>query len=131
MELIRYVAYKDIPEINKIDNYRSWFLNMADNMVVSSEPFPTSSIMVGNTKLNGWTKFKWDINTKLSEMLNTYQKKCNTTIYMILYGSGIVYSEFNVEELDCFLDDIFRRNFNIDIFTDDITLTLVMLIFHQ
>ena len=58
IELIRYIS-----GCNKIENYRSWFINMADNTYICSEPGIAPNIIIGKTKINSWTKFKYNINS--------------------------------------------------------------------
>jgi len=119
MELLRYAS-----GCMKIDSYRSWFMNMADNMVLYSEPMPSSSIMIGTMKLNGWTKFNYNINSTLMEFIEYYMKMFDTTIYMVLYGSSILYSDFTENITNKTLVDIFK-SYNIDILVDMVSVNLI------
>jgi ubiquitin-activating enzyme E1 len=123
MELLRYVAGH-----KKCSDYRSWFMNMADNMIVSSEPIEMPPINIGKTKMNGWTKFTYNpmkLGHTLKELIEYYTKQFNTTIYMILYGSAILYSDFTDSSVDSNIVDIFKETYDVDITQDKTVLTLI------
>ena len=123
MELLRYVAGH-----KKCSDYRSWFMNMADNMVLYSEPIEMPSINIGKTKINGWTKFNYNIieksNSTLKELVDFYEKLFETKIYMILYGSAILYLESS-DSINSRLIDIFSSSYDIDIIQNRVTITLI------
>jgi ubiquitin-activating enzyme E1 len=119
MELLRYAS-----GCMKIDSYRSWFMNMADNTTLYSEPLSLPSIIVGGKKLNGWTKFNYNINSSLMEFIEYYMKMFDTTIYMVLYGSSILYSDFTENIISKSLIDIFK-SYNINIMEDMVTVNLI------
>jgi ubiquitin-activating enzyme E1 len=110
LELLKYLN-----GINKIDKYRSWYMNMADNTIIYSEPNPISDIVINNKKLNGWTKFKYSKNTKLNEFIKYYKELFDVEIEMILYETAIIYAEFMDNHNDSKLLDLFLNEFNIDI----------------
>ena len=119
MELLRYVAGNQ-----KIENYRSWFMNMADNMVLYSEPIAMPEIIVNSKKLNGWTKLKYNQDTTLREFIDYYENNFDITVSIILYETAILYSDFGEDNTKLLLSNIFKNEYNIDIITD-IVLTLV------
>jgi ubiquitin-activating enzyme E1 len=120
IELLKYLN-----GINKIDKYRSWYLNMADNTIIYSEPNAIKPIIINNKSLNGWTKFKYNKDTVLNEFIEYYNKLFDVEIEMILYGSAIVYADFMDIHNNTKLSDIFLKNFDINIFENEIVLTLM------
>jgi ubiquitin-activating enzyme E1 len=111
LELLKYLN-----GIDKIDKYRSWYMNMADNTIIYSEPNPISDIVINNKKINGWTKFKYSKNTTLKEFIKYYNELFNVEIEMILYETAIIYAEFMNNYLETKLSELFLNEFNIDIF---------------
>jgi ubiquitin-activating enzyme E1 len=110
LELLKYLN-----GIDKIDKYRSWYMNMADNTIIYSEPNPISDIVINNKKLNGWTKFKYNKNTTLNEFIKYHKELFEVDIEMILYETAIIYAEFMDNYLESKLLDLFLNEFNIDI----------------
>ena len=91
MELLRYIVKMDNDKKAILTTYRSYFLNMADNTIIFSEPPAMPKIKIGSTHLNGWTKFRYSNDSTLEEFINYYSKMFNTTIFMILYQTSILY----------------------------------------
>ena len=110
LELLKYLN-----GIDKIDKYRSWYMNMADNTIIYSEPNPISDIVINNKKLNGWTKFKYSDNSTLNDFIKHYNKLFEVEIDMILYETAIIYAEFIENHLETKLLELFLNEFNIDI----------------
>jgi len=123
IELLKYI--NTIKDSDNIEQYRSWFINMADNTMIYSEPVTTPYFTIGKTKLNGWTKFKHNENTTLDIFIKKYEKIFETKIEMILYNSNIIYSDFIETDINCDLYNIFKEKFNIDIKTDMVTIMLI------
>ena len=117
IELLKYLASKPI------DQHRSWFVNMADNTMVYSEPIEMPKINIGTKKVNGWTKYNYTKDTTLLELVDYYSKELDK-IYIILYGSSILYSDM-CDDNDTRLSEIFNSNYNIDITKNEVILTLV------
>jgi ubiquitin-activating enzyme E1 len=120
IELLKYLN-----NINKIDKYRSWYLNMADNTIIYSEPNAIKPIIINNKSLNGWTKFKYEKDTLLNDFIEYYNKLFDVKIEMILYGSAIVYADFMDIHNNTKLSEIFLKNFDINIFENEIVLILM------
>ena len=120
IELLKYIN-----SIDKIEKYRSWFLNMADNTVLYSEPNPIAPIIIDNKSMNGWTKFKYNKDALLNEFIEYYNKLFDVKIEMILYGSAIVYADFMETHYNTKLFDIFLKEYEINIFENEIVLTLI------
>ena len=119
MELLRYVKKNQ-----KIDNYRSWFVNMATNVVTYSAPLPMPEMVVNSKNLNGWTKLTYTQDTTLKQFIEYYEKIFELKITMILYDIALFYSDFGKDNTMLLLSDIFRTNYNIDK-VDNILVTLI------
>jgi ubiquitin-activating enzyme E1 len=120
LELLKYLN-----GIDKIDKYRSWYMNMADNTIIYSEPNPISDIVINNKKLNGWTKFKYNKNTTLNEFIKYNKELFEVDIEMILYETAIIYAEFMDNYLESKLLDLFLKEFNIDISKIEISVIMM------
>jgi ubiquitin-activating enzyme E1 len=120
LELLKYLN-----GIDKINKYRSWYMNMADNTIIYSEPNPISDIVINNKKINGWTKFKYLNNSTLNEFIKYHQELFEVDIEMILYGTAIVYAGFMVNHNDFKLSDIFKNEFDIDIYENEVSVILM------
>jgi ubiquitin-activating enzyme E1 len=120
IELLKYLN-----GINKIDKYRSWYLNMADNTIIYSEPNAIKPIIINNKSLNGWTKFKYNKDTVLNDFIKYYNNLFDIEIEMILYGSAIVYADFIDIHNNTKLSEIFLKEYEINIFENEIVLTLM------
>jgi hypothetical protein len=119
IELLKYMN-----NIYDITKYRSWFMNMADNTIIYSEPNNMKTIIINNQKLNGWTKFKYNKDTLLNEFIDYYKQLFNVDIEMILYNSSIIYAEFMIINNYKKLSTIFHE-LDIDINNNEVSLTLL------
>ena len=79
---------------NKVDSYRSTFINLAEPILVYSDPIESPYIDVAGIKMNSWTKFEYNNNSTLDEFKTYYEKIFNTTISMIVIGTNMIYADF-------------------------------------
>jgi ubiquitin-activating enzyme E1 len=93
IEMLKYMIYKDT-EFNKIDKYKSSFLNLADLTLVSAEPIEAPEIEIANKKFNSWYKFIHDDNCLLIDFKEKYETLFNTTISIITIDSNLIYADF-------------------------------------
>lgn len=100
LEMIKYMLVKFNSIENKIENYRSTFVNLADTTLVYSEPIPAEQIDVAGQKFNVWTKFEYTEDTSLEKFKKYYENMFKTEISMIVYGTTMLYSDF----MDCEID---------------------------
>ena len=105
---IELLKYNNKSIAHNIEHYRSWFINMADNTIIYSEPVPSSVFTFGNIKINGWTKFTHTENSTLDFFIKKYEKIFETKIEMILYQSTLIYSEFTNNDITMNLYDILK-----------------------
>lgn len=101
MEFIKYMNKC------KLEDYRSTFINLADPMIVYSEPLSAPMLSIAGVKINSWTQFKYSVKSTLREFKEYYDKLFETDINMIVFDSAMVYADFLGEEaLDKQLIDI-------------------------
>jgi ubiquitin-activating enzyme E1 len=127
IEMIKYLCD------NQISNYKSTFINLAQNTFVSAEPLEAKSIEIAGQKFNIWHKFIENKDLTVEEFLNKYNDLFKTTISMISIGSSLIYADFMdndinkkfsevIIELDNELDK--ENKYILTITTDDGTVTL-------
>jgi ubiquitin-activating enzyme E1 len=96
LEMIKYLVTDDTNDTNdkNIDKYKSTFLNLADNMLISAEPIKAPMINIGSQKVNSWYKFKYNIDSTLETFKKYYEDIFKSTITMIAYNCTLLYSDF-------------------------------------
>lgn len=122
--LISFELLKYINEC-KIEDYRSWFYNMADNTAVSAEPIPAPILEFGNIKMNSWNKIVYSEEGNLKKFIKTFEDKWNIKIEMILQDSKIIHTGFMPADLECNIIELFKNEHDIDLKKSIINLTLV------
>lgn len=89
MEMLKYLM-----GFNNVDQYRSTFINLAEPVLVYSDPLEAPMIEIGGVKLNSWTKFEYTKDSTVGEFKEFYDKQFGTNITMIVIGTSMVYAEF-------------------------------------
>lgn len=117
MEMLKYISD------TKLEDYRSYYLNMADNTNIYSEPMKIKDTIIGDTKINGWTKFSYKKNTSLKKLIEYCENLFKTKVNMIIQDTKIIHSEFIPSELDKDLITIFKE-FDINLLKELVNLTL-------
>lgn len=99
LELLKYIinSSKD-----KIENYRSTYINLADTTLVYSEPIAAGTTLVGGQKVNIWTKFEFTHDITIQKFKEYYENMFKTEISMITYGTAILFSNLNF--INCDID---------------------------
>jgi ubiquitin-activating enzyme E1 len=126
LEMFKYMLAKYEIIENKIDNYRSTFVNLADTTLVYSEPIPAGQIEIAGNKFNNWTRFEYYQNTTLSKFKEYFENVFKTSLSMIVYDNKIVYADFmdNGDVLETELDVIIKSK-NEDVnFSNSVILTI-------
>ena len=107
LEMIKYVIDNNTP----IENYQSYFVNLANNMFIPGEPIPPKKITVNNINFTEWDNFEYNGNITLDTFLNQLNKKFNTTITMVTLGQTILYADFsNNNNSNEMLIDVIAKN---------------------
>jgi len=105
--LILLEVLKYLQEMNKVDMYRSTFINLAEPVLVYSDPLEAPLMDIGGIKVNSWTKFEYIKDSTLGEFKDFYDKMFSVSINMIVIGTAMVYAEFlGGTNLDRKLSDI-------------------------
>jgi ubiquitin-activating enzyme E1 len=125
LEMFKYMLGKYEMIENKIENYRSTFVNLADTTLVYSEPIPSGQIEIAGNKFNSWTRFEYYQNTTLSKFKEYFENVFKTTISMIVYDNKILYADFmGDDDLDSTLELIIKSK-NEDVnFSNSVILTI-------
>jgi ubiquitin-activating enzyme E1 len=92
LELIKY--YQD----KKIDDYRSYFLNLALNQYLYSEPNPVQKDKFGSTEVSVWDKFSESVNITIGDIIEKYGKIFDTEITIVVSDDKIIYAPFVTDE---------------------------------
>lgn len=108
----------------KVETYRSTFINLAEPILLYSEPISAPKIEVAGVQMNSWTKFEYINNTTLGDFKRYYENMFKTTISMIVIGTSMAYADFigNVGNLDVKLSDIIFNTLGSHV--SDVTFTL-------
>lgn len=117
---IEYLKYKS--GLDKLEDYKSWFVNLAINTMVDGEPVKMKNIKIKDKEFNGWTKFEETNNLTLNEFIKKWSDILKEEINMVVYDSSILYSEFTGDDnLEKYLLDILKEN-DIDLKTQKVEL---------
>lgn len=120
MEMLKYLM-----SFNKVDQYRSTFINLAEPILVYSEPIEAPMIMIGEVKLNSWIKFEYTKDSTIGEFKEFYDKQFKTNITMIVIGTSMIYAEFiGSESLEKKLSDSIKEALNIQLIPSNVSVSL-------
>ena len=96
--LIAVEMYKYLCGVDKLDMYKSWFMNLADNTIVYGDPIKAPVNVVNGIEYNCWEVFEEKENMLVSDFITKYNEKFNCSIDMILYGTEMVYNDMFGDE---------------------------------
>lgn len=99
LELFKYIINSSE---DKIEKYRSTYINLADTTLVYSEPIAAGTTLVGGQEVNIWTKFEFTHDITIQKFKEYYENMFKTEISMITYGTTILYS--NLDFINCDID---------------------------
>lgn len=123
--LISLEFMKYINGCDKLEEYSSWFVNMADNTTISAEPVKAPMIKLGDSEINSWTKFTFSKDKTLYELVENYSKVIGQQIEMVLHETTIIYSSFMETENDTSLEELFKTTYDIDLNETKVNLILM------
>ena len=113
-------------ELVPLEKYKSTFVNLADNLIISAEPIKAPMITICNKEFNSWFKFNHQGDCLLSEFKNKYENIFKSTITMIAYNSSLLYSDFIGEEnYDKKISEILKELDDENDLTNQIEITLL------
>ena len=99
--MIKYMLVKNNLIDNKVDVYRSTFVNLVDMTLLHSDPIEAKDITIGGVKFNGWNKFKYTKDTNLYDFKKEWENTFKTTISMIVYDNSLMFADFTMDENEC------------------------------
>jgi molybdopterin/thiamine biosynthesis adenylyltransferase len=92
LEMIKYVC-----NIDDIESYKSYYVNMSDNTFIGFNPIETSKIEYNGHKYTQWNKIRYNCSKTdtIEDFINYIQKHFNSEINIetFCYNSSIIYSE--------------------------------------
>ena len=88
IEMLKYL------EKAPLEKYKSTFVNLADNLIISAEPIKAPNVTICGNEYNSWFKFNHNGDCLLSEFKKKYDEIFKSEITMIAYGSSLLYSNF-------------------------------------
>ncbi len=114
---MKYCYHKSTSTFRNLEDFRSTFVNLATNLLISSDPISAPKIKIGDVEFNSWKKFVENNDLKLGEFLDNYKKEFKNEITMILFGTGILYAEFmrSEEDIEKKLSVLLKEKMEIDI----------------
>ena len=104
IEMLKYL------EKAPLEKYKSTFVNLADNLIISAEPIKAPNVTICGNEYNSWFKFNHNGDCLLSEFKKKYDEIFKSEITMIAYGSSLLYSNFtnSDENLNKLISDILK-----------------------
>jgi len=95
IEMIKFMLAKHNLIEQKIENYRSTFVNLADTSLLYSEPIPSKFIEISGIKYNSWKRFDYyrDDSVTLGDFKKYHEELFKTKLIFIGYGNAILYSD--------------------------------------
>jgi ubiquitin-activating enzyme E1 len=88
IEMLKYL------ENVELEKYKSTFVNLADNLIISAEPLKAPTVSICGNEFNSWFKFNHEGNCTLLEFKNKYEEMFKSNIEMITYNSSLLYASF-------------------------------------
>jgi ubiquitin-activating enzyme E1 len=120
LEMLKYLL-----NYNDVTKYRSTFMNLANPILVHSDPITAPIIEVAGVKMNSWTKFEQTDDITLEEFKTKWEQVFKTTINMMVVGSAIVYAEFlNSDVLQNKLSKVLCETLECDTIPSNITMVI-------
>lgn len=93
--LISIELMKFVMKQNKVEDYKSYFVNLSDNTFIGAEPMNARIIKIGEKEFNQWDKLSFkatELNT-IDDFITYFNKKLDINIETICYDSSIIYSD--------------------------------------
>jgi len=126
LEMIKYMLAKNNLLENKVENYRSTFVNLADTTLVYSEPLPTKMLEIGGVKFSNWENFEYNKDTSLKEFKTYFENKFKTTIDTIMFGVATLYASYHEDDLDKSMSDLIKEiDDSVDLKIDSVTILIM------
>lgn len=117
LEMLKYVINNN----RSIEEYQSYFVNLANNLFIPGEPFPPKLNTINNIKFTEWDNFEFNVmNSTVDNLLKILNNKFKTNISMITLGTTMIYADFKNSITDKLIKDIIGdNNAKLSIFSED------------
>ncbi len=87
IEMLKYVANPSRP----ITDYASTFINLADNMIIQSEPMPPAKTETNGVKFTEWDKFESSSDMVLKDFISEWEAKFKAVMSLVAADERILY----------------------------------------
>lgn len=129
MELLKHMSLTTNRELyskeKPVELFKSWFVSLANNIMVASEPMEPPMLKFGQVEINSWTKFEEYEDMTLNNFISKYEARFETKLAMILYGTSIIFANFMpCSDGDKKLSLIFKEKYEKDIFNSNIEMII-------
>lgn len=105
LEMLKYLLGYD-----KVDKYRSTFINLAEPVLVYSDPISSPQIKINGNEFNSWTKFEYNKDTTLGEFKEYFDKLFGVSISIIVIGTCMIYADFcGTKPLSEYLSNLIKQ----------------------
>ena len=119
LEMMKYMM-----GIKDVTKYRSTFINLADPLLVYSDPIEAGTIEVAGVKMNSWTKFEYKVDSTLEEFKKYYEDMFKVQISMIVIGTSMVYADFMENDMTKNLSQLICETLGCETVPSNTTFTL-------
>jgi ubiquitin-activating enzyme E1 len=119
LEMMKYLM-----GIKDVTKYRSTFINMADPLLVYSDPIVAGTIEVAGVKMNSWTKFEYKVDSTLEEFKKYYEDMFKVQISMIVIGTSMIYADFIENDMTKLLSQLICETMECETVPSNVTFTL-------
>jgi ubiquitin-activating enzyme E1 len=119
LEMMKYLM-----GIKDITKYRSTFINLADPLLVYTDPIIAATIEVAGMKMNSWTKFEYTVDSTLEEFKKYYEDMFKVQISMIVIGTSMVFADFMENDMTKKLSQLICETQECEVVPSNITFTL-------
>ena len=129
MELLKHMSISTSGELytkeKQVELFKSWFVSLANNIMIASEPIEPPMLKFGEVEINSWTKFEEYEDMTLQQFIAKYEDRFGTKLAMVLHGTSIMYANFMpCSDGDKKLSVIFNEKYEKDIFNSNIEMII-------
>lgn len=123
LEMLKFVTNPN----RTIEDYQSYYVNIANNFFLPGEPLQPKSYTVNNVSFTEWSSFCYNSNITINSFREMLSKQFDTNIALISLDQAIIYSDFSDNFIDCslyskiinLLSDKNTNSVQVSIFSDD------------
>jgi ubiquitin-activating enzyme E1 len=107
LEMMKYVINNNRP----IEDYQSYFINLADNLFIRGEPLAPKKNKINGMLFTEWDNFTYDSDITIDNFIQVLNNKFNIEINMITIGQKMLYSNCYSKNSNENLKTLLLKNF--------------------